>query len=243
MVVQAGPGVVLLPSPYSEPLLFGRSKSRKITKKICSRYGKIDDAMTSFSSDVIVTDSDMTDSQERWLIPCGQTLDVCLYDKFGNCAKFPPDSDYICVAKVKLRKSCDADDESKYPPFRIPRLEGSNDLGYLAGTIISESICQFKILALEKIVASHNDGSSKTALNLKLVLVFSVLPKEVVYGKFCRREKLEIRNYRVKFYYTKEVAQTHSHHQLSQLLEVRVHSIFTSYIFIFVITLCNSWFV
>ena len=227
----AGPGMSLLPSPATEPLLFGHRNNLAATKNAGnSRYGTMENDLPAFSvSEICVTDTISSDPEERRLIPAGQHVEICLYDEFGNGAEVPDSKEYVCVCQVKHQRDHDNNMYPNHIPtqldssvnsLRLPRLEGANARGYLKGARASADTYKFPALALEVFEADQGSLGADGALKL----VFSLLPTEMLEGQSAAVPNIEVSPYELLFQYTSDESHAHSRRLVTEQLQVQWHT-------------------
>jgi hypothetical protein len=172
--------------------------------------------MPSFQeSDISVTDAVSATPKERQLIEDGQFVEICLYDKYGNVAEFPPSREYVCVCNV--RDPLFSRNDSSAPRRRLPQLRGANSEGFLKGAPMSSDAYRFSSLALQAFEAV--EGS--TGADGVLELVFNLVAAEVAEGAPRMREKLEVSVYSVDFRYSSDEARAAASRLVLERVRVR----------------------
>jgi hypothetical protein len=226
LYVRSGVGVCLLPSPATESWLSGE---RKKVKAAISRWDAMDNAMSTCKSEICVTDSPSSNILDRCFGKDNDVVDICLYDEYGNAAEFPAERDYVCVCQVKHRRGFDNEGHVNYIPtqmdnsvrnIRLPKLDGSDKLGYLRGRFVSGTTYQFSSLALEEFKAVNSKDQRRGA-DGQFNLVFSLVPANYLSGdETSALGKIEVRPYKVTFRFTSDEERAHACHELQKELKV-----------------------
>jgi hypothetical protein len=217
LVVEAGPGIKLLPTLASQDVLARQPRRTAAAKSNgSSRFGQMDEAASYSESMIFVTDSHSSDRNERQLIPDGEVVEVCLYDEWGNVAKTLHDEsgsifefssrDYVCACHIRFNSH---DDSVGDGYLALPSLKGANKFGFLKGELVSAGTFRFSALALKEFEAEGETEAQKRGVDsLELNLVFSLLRTRLLNEPEApggeTREKVEVKAHRVLFTYSRD---------------------------------------